>query len=129
MKTCWYPCKAPGCGQKLYLNSRGQTPLSLKANAKALALDGDDDGSMGGGQPDQSSSSSGLAVAPTTCQGEGRKRMRGKQTPDTVCRAPEQPRGKNCCETGPDVDIDSAWFAARKHSRIDSGEEELASLI
>ena len=49
VKTCFYPCKAPGCGRLMYLTSTGQTPTSLSSEAKLSAVDGDTIGSIGEG--------------------------------------------------------------------------------
>ena len=47
VKTCFYPCKAPGCTNKLYLTTTGRTPTSLSSAAQASAVHGDADVSGG----------------------------------------------------------------------------------
>ena len=142
-KTCWYPCKARGCGERVYITTRGQTPREMAWRAKSLAVEGDGDdtarssgggrggedgnddrnrGDRGGGGSSSNSSAPGQAALAPTSVAVGaqdsckRQRVVGKQTPSG--QAP----------SGPDVSFGSAWFAARKHDRSGGGLDELASI-
>lgn len=144
-KTCYYSCKAPGCGRLMYLTSRGQTPLKLSADAKALAANGDGDGDSNGNSEAAALPAEGSSISNDVGSSSSRPQTAGQQPPaltaseQPVQGAPKrlrlqgkQPSGSSSVScsgrsAAPDITFDSACFAARKHSR-EGGQEELVCL-
>lgn len=139
-RTCFYECKAPGCGNLMYLTTRGQTPLSLPSGAKALAADGDGYGDGGGdgdggssrvrvnvpapslfllvgGDPSISSSSSIPPQVAPTAAGLEQPRCGHAEAPSRKRIRGKQASATNDASDVPDITFEDAWFAARKKLR------------
>ena len=125
-RTCWYPCKRTGCGERLYLNTRGMTPQDRSQEFVEAAVPGNNNSSQSSRITPQDRSQECLdAAVPGTSHSSNSQHQQTASAPTSalpgaarescakLCKRPASSSLSTSCESS----FEEVWHGVRKRPR------------